>query len=209
MAFPKTWLQIWIQNPVVANVASASLCWFLVDGTINLATFDIGIFKLNMDQWVINAWQPFVPSIYVGQNIIYNFYLKVGVTLVSGDSIPGFYNFFPDVLPNQLCCVIQRITSGFSRSERGRLFIPSVRQIFVNRNNLNSAGMANYQLMATALSQPFASQGINFFPGLVSYSLGTITIISQYVATQRLGIYLRKGKTRTSGSGIVPKPPPP
>lgn len=208
--FPTTWLQVWVTLPDTGvDVNKATLFWFFVDGTVDPATFNNSLMNVSAEAWAYSVFSATAYSVNLTSQMLVKWYLQTPSALLFDSYVIYTYPQDVNLLPGSVSVVIQRLTTGFGQSARGRCFIPSPRQFYTNGKILNNLGITAYQNLATAMSQPFSSQGINFFPALASYSHSTLTILSECRAQFRLGNVLRRSRSRTPASLTTPKVPPP
>lgn len=209
MAFPANWLQLWVGLPgMVPRLNPRTLCWFSCDVPFpNNPIFYPALFTA-IDNWCFNSLFLLNTSEISLDQFRWTSYCQTTGPILYQSQSTGTRIQSTQGLPVRKCVVVQRLTGGLSRRQRGRFYLPVVNRAFVDHDHLNDAGLAYYQNVVSQMNNIFVAGPTTFTPGFVSYADATIVPIQQFQVIRPLGVVMRRTR-QDRGPFNTPKPPPP
>jgi len=207
--FPENWTQVWLQWPGNGiNTSQWGLFWFQYFPRIDLSTFSLPIFQTDLSAWLAAIAYATYSASDLTDPATVKYYINGSGPLIIGSFLLFTWPVDAEVTPSATSVVIQRLTTGIGRRQRGRIYLPGPLFDHIDGNLLNATGRAVYQNVANNMATPFISQGIGFFPALTSYANGDLEILNTCKANVRLGKVLRRQRFQTDYGYFFPKPPP-
>lgn len=200
MPAPSLSVQIWVLFPMTQQTENpnpygycSSLLWFLLDEQFS-SNEEYAEFCLAAQGWInaasfpVQPWFPspdFTPLLNIYPTLIDLPPAQTPWGIFSGPS--------GDYMPARTCVILRRFTSNIPPFQQGRMFWPLPAKAFTQSNILNNTGLLNFATLAVNLAQPFSwGTGNTATPALPSYRDSTLTPISNYMVSGRLGQYRKK-----------------
>jgi hypothetical protein len=93
-------------------------------------------------------------------------------------------------VPDDVACVVSRLTTTPGKSGRGRLYVSGLPSTFITENRLNATGFGSFTALVGLLKGPFTNQTMlwspaNFSKKTVAFHAATDFITEPLLGTQR------------------------
>lgn len=91
-----------------------------------------------------------------------------------------------DLVPEDVSCVVQRLSGTIGPSGRGRIFVAGIPQLHVLGSYLSTAGITAFGNLALALNSPVTPGAITYTPAFFSTTTGLFAVITEWNEVQLL-----------------------